>query len=371
MPRNESSDKTEIYKRSSKSGRKISQLAKVIRQVQAARQWSIVRFMAAAPEGAANGFYYINQVQASSGNALYLPLYLFDLDATPNVVVAGTYSVPYVAYQLNATSELPAASMVFAIANGTDVSGVGTTSNQAANTWVLENSMGIINNSLEIPNRSAYQEWYDIKLRLYGALTRAVRYQVELITLHEPYYAPDFNVQVGEAGNSDAKYMAEHNVFWQSMVKPFVSSPINTQTGSKYPKRLGYRTIKTIYNGIIQPKLTTEPYFNASTFPQTGGVEVPHIVNVHHFHRLERKVRYDWQDLGVINMTTNATTWLNAMGFQQSQGYTHTVPHFRTRQYLMVRATSPVLNVGSFPRINTKVDPSFDINIRKKFVSLE
>lgn len=327
------------------------------------KSYSIYRYQGLTSLDTAGGYFPCNTNQAGGTGPVLWPLHIFDLTNAPNLLFDGTSN--------NVVSDLmhfravtpgtdPTSNIVFEATRASqNQDGTGV----VPGVWLYEKAVGgptVFNN---VPEFGNVLEWVQFKLMLYGTLTRPVRWRVELIQLRYDWLHPDFFVRTStDPGTLNPDYLQQRNAFWQYMLKPYTTTPLNTQ--ATFNKGL-YTVVKTLCDTIIEPKLSTEPNAQATTWPNTGGTPLPHQKELNVFYRMNRKVRYDWNDNDGVNMATSN------LGWQQNLGECQTSVAPRARMYLMIRATAPVNNTGAQPSAAVLSDPTFDIMIRKKHAKLK
>lgn len=281
------------------------------------------------------------------------PLWLFDLKATNNFE-NGTARNGVVAWRLTTPSNAASSNAIFINNYNTWQNSDGTTG--AASVWQFENLPASVTGTSGVPHRKTFLDYIQAKFIFYGASARPVRWRVELISLNEDYLHPDFAITTDPTSAADVDLVAERNMFWQYMVKPYVTSPINVQN-SRYKKK--FNVVRKIADFVLEPKLTTEPDLDIGA----TAVEVPHMHQLDYFERMGVTCKYDWNEDTLAGWGTNS--------FQQNIGQTAAQVAYKDRVYLMIRALAPINNTLVLPtQADPNQDPTFDIVLRKKEVFL-
>lgn len=188
----------------------------------------------------------------------------------------------------------------------------------------------------------AQHDWYDIRLKLYGARRQAVKYQVSLVRFMKREYCPE----EGAVGNSTEDN--QNKAFWQSMVKPLVSNSI--LPGKTRPRSFAVRILKTAT-------------FNIAASTSDDLEAVPENVDVRWFVRDGRVLNYrEGSNNQVSDQNVFNAGWATndaGLGF----GQITTRPPYWSRTYLMIRATDMTRPVSLDDMDDT---PSFDMCVRRK-----
>lgn len=334
--------------------RKRKVLQKLLRDSICYTNW---RYQGLTTLDTAGGYFFCNTnavTPATTKNLL--PLHIVDLTNCPNYTAAGVIS-DNCHLRLTTSNNTSSATVSFEAPNAQAQGSGGTAS--GANAFIVERSLNATNNSY-FPGQMAMLDWVQLKLMLYGTLTRPVRWRVEVIQLKYDWLHPDFQLTT-EVASLNPKYTQERNGFWQYMIKPWITTPINAQQPGY--KQM-YKVVKTLVDTVIEPKLSTEPNAQATTWPSTGGTALPHQREVNVFYRMQRKCRFDW------NTDINVDEGVTTLSWGQNTGDVTTTVHPKARLYLIIRATCPVNNTGALSSSNILTDPTFDILVRKKMVRL-
>jgi len=221
----------------------------------------------------------------------------------------------------------------------------------AGNAWVLESADSTVGNG---PTGAGdVLKWAQIKMLTYGRTAATTRFDVDLISLNRDYLHPEFmcpvdtTITLGAATVAmDANYAAEHNVFWQALVRPYLFSPLLTGN-PKY--NIGGKMKTHLHRSwTTQPSLTNEP-----SATQYAG-------HMHQFDlklNLDRVQRYDW------NASTYQITAASLEGTAQlTESFNDsTVVSPNKRMYLMIRAQS---RLSTATTVDPSLHPSFDYVLR-------
>lgn len=185
-------------------------------------------------------------------------------------------------------------------------------------------------------------DWYDIRLKLYGARRQAVKYQVSLIRFSKREFCPE---ETSIAGSTE---LNQRKAFWQSMVKPLVSNSI--LPGKTRSRSFGVKILKTAT-------------FNLPASRGDDLEPIPENVDVRWFVR-DGRILYYREGSNSENSDTAvfAQGWAPNTATLGSGQITTRPPHW-SRTYLMIRATDMTTS-----RVLDDMDdtPSFDVCIRRK-----
>lgn len=324
--------------------------------VRANEQMSLWRWQRISQFDTASGSLPVNFNTAVSVQPFVrYPLYMFDLEATPNNF-RGTIYNPPVAWRLCGGNTTPAAQLYFdnTVPVSQDATGVNS-----ANRLYPENLPSAATNAASIPNRRCIQRYVELKMMMYGTTKYPVRWLVQIVTLKDDWLHPDWWADSSVtptdpfAGSAAANQnlVQNRNAFWQAMVAPFVSNPINVQD-PLVQKQL--KVVQTVCSFTMEPKLSTEPG------------TVPHQERQDCFYKQDKMLKFDWDDQTLIAGAITSVGYQNPIADTQAQ----TRP--RGRHYLMIRAQVAEGNptVTNPPTVDAARDPSMDIFIRKKIVTL-
>jgi len=245
------------------------------------------------------------------------PVHLYDLTSTPN------------AKDSTVMDYSPGCNPVF-----TDATNAATIAWDSANllrNWSLENAP-ITNIAIQAyPGAECTLNWVKVRMLCYPPSGMVSRFQIDIVQ-----FTDDRVVPLEAATEFSA-------AFWQAQVKQFSHSPLE-QGYAKYSKYLKVLHRETF---IMEPKDSSE----------TG--EANHYREVNIFKRLNRSLRYDWEDKDRMNM-------IGAEGQINLSSNFKTVVEPRKRIFLMVRAQAK-LNTTGFAAVD---HPSYDLVITKSQTQL-
>lgn len=328
--------------------------------VEANRQSGLWRWQNLSPWDFATGALPINYSNSNAAAPIVrYPLYLFDLDSYPNNNQGTIYNPP-VAWRLGAPTTAGSGAGSQLYFSNVETKAQNGTGAVTANQWYPENIPSGSGNASTIPNRRILQEYVQMRLMMYGTTKYATRYTVELIKLKDDWLHPDWWANTAgatavtdpvAAANATVSLINNRTAFWQMMLAPYISNPLNTQ--DPYLKKQ-YTTVRHVCTCTIEPKLTTEP--NAT---------VPHMVRQDAFMRTNKVLKFDWDDTSLLTSAATA-----GEGFQVVLGDTKDTTRPKTRLYLLIRAQCVVNSSKTDGTIDPITDPSFDIFLRKKGTTL-
>lgn len=361
MPVNE--DATEWRRSKGSIGKFKRGQKKVNALVRANMNQMIWRFQTLSKIESGGGAQQLPLLQAGgAGTVINYPLVLYDLYALQNVYNGSTFN-PIVGYKLAGISETAGANVYFTDLIGQLPDGTSTGS---PDYWQPESLSAANTFTQQSPLRSILTNWVQMKLLMYGTLTRATRFRVELIKLKKDYLHPDWWPTGIEAepigpGASEGNVITQRNAFWQYMLMPYISTPLNVQDPMLHKQ---YKSVATICDVLVEPKLTTEPKTDATDWPtDSTGTAVPHMRQHDFFMKMDKVCKYDWNEGSVVG--GGLTTYVP---WQQSATQTvKTTVDPKQRVYLMIRALAP--SVGA--TFNVSNQPSFDILLRKKVTNIQ
>jgi len=241
-----------------------------------------------------------------------VPCYMYDLTATPNMV--------------NAAGIFPTIRWTPTFSNPTDVGTVSWTNDLQLQTENQDTSSQ--SNSSVYAGASEQLNWVQAKMMFYAPLTVPCRFQVDIVQITDTRLVP----QTGTVPDGNF-----HTAFWQSMLKRFIYSPL--ETGD--PKYRKYLKVLHTTSFILNPKESTEA--TNTVFRE---------LNI--FKSFNRTCKYDWQDQDRMAMLSQDAQ----VNFDNNLS---TTVHPRARIFLMIRAQAR--NGVAF---STNIHPSFDLMLRKR-----
>lgn len=322
--------------------------------VEANKQFSLWRWQSLSAWDTATGKIQCNYNASFIAAPLCrYPLYLFDLDATPNAN-GGTLSNPAVAWRLVSTTNTGGAQLYFDSTTTVAQNAQGT---DTTNAWVAENLGQRTTDAASIPGRRCIQDYIEGKMIFYGTTTYPTKWSVDIIKLKDDWLHPDWWANTAGAStitepdaNATVALIKNRTAFWQMMTIPYVSNPLNTQDPLLMKQFKVVRHVATIN---IEPKLNTEP--NAS---------VGHSVRQDMFVREDKVLKYDWND------TTLTASLVSGEGYQASVADMKTTTRPKTKTYLLIRAQVASASTSTGGTVDPTKDPTFDIFLRKKITTL-
>lgn len=258
--------------------------------------------------GSGGALALLNTSTTSTTGSLSLPLHLWELNASPNVV-NGVATNPTIMW----TPQF------------SDPTSTGTLSwNKPAITLALENADAPTNAYDNYPMGGDVMDWFKAKMIFYCPTTLPCRYQIDVVQIKDTRLVPD-------TANTGAFAAA----FYQAMSKRFAYSPLE-EGDSRYQKYL-----KVLYTTtfILNPKESTEA---VNTIYRE--------VNI--FMRTNRRCTYDWEDQDQMAM-------LSQEGQTNTDTNLKTSVHPRARIFLMIRAQSK--NGTAY---SPTIHPSYDIVLK-------
>lgn len=281
-----------------------------------------------------NGYYFIGKHFNALGNIINCPLYLYDLTGIINTTSSGVQNAICLKRMTltTPTGLVGWTDQLHLLSDGSSTSaGIALESASTASSVV------------NYPHQTSILKWHDVKMNLWGAKARAVKYVIQVIKIDDEILDP-WTVKAAAAGGTadDNKYQA----FWQSMVKPYAYNPI-AYVDPKMKQK--YKVLKT-YSCIIQPTSTTESDAD------------PHVKTLNWFMRWDRIIDYsqDSARFTGVNDVVNEADFLN-----EEAKYGATTTDTKSKLFLLIRAQS---TFQSETVDNTNM-PSFDLMVRAAHVA--
>ena len=250
----------------------------------------------------------VNTSATPTSGTFLVPMYMFDLSASPNVV-NGVTTFPNIGWSAQ----------------------FGAPNDTTNLTWLNGNPLSLENTDSPTTAYNSYPMggdrwiWSQIKLMFYAPTTIPSRFQVDIVQFNDVRLVP---------GNDVTNFTV---AFYQSFIKKFAFSPLEPGN-SKYSKY-----IKTLYSTsfILNPKESTE---SVSTIYKQLNI----------FKYFNRNMRYNWDDQDRMNMIQQEN--------QVNTGVDNkTVVHPRARIFLVIRAQA-----RNGTAYSSTIHPSFDIMLRNK-----
>jgi len=276
-----------------------------------------------------NGYYWCGKNLLAAASRTDLPLYMVDLTSVNNTGIGGIqiYGQPTYRCSVSTTGVIG-----WSICNSTTNDGTTTVS-----TWVPE-KIPSFSTSVNNPHEKSKLLWTDVRLNLWGAKNKAVKYTVQVVKLLDDALDP----QLSDDTLSGPPY-ARKNAFYQGLIKPYVYNPLAQTSQSLIQK--GLKVLKT-YETIIQPTSSTESDID------------PHVKVLKWFMRWDREFNYKET---AVKLTT-ATDLCEQADYanQQVECLCYTKP--KAKLWLMIRASA--YQSQSDATVDNTVSPSFDMCVR-------
>lgn len=251
----------------------------------------------------------LNTSTTTTTGTFIAPCHLWELTSAPNVI-NGVVTNPNVQWELTFTNP----------------TSTGTVGWNNSSPLFVANADNVSTSFNTYPMGNDTLDWIKAKLLFYCPTTIPCRIQIDLVQLKDTRLLPD-------AANNSAFATA----FWQSMVKRFAYSPMESGN-TKYQK---YLTVLHSQQFIMHPKESTE---NVNTTYK----------EVQIFKRMNRRCTYDWQDQDTMTMLGQETQ-------QNAPALLSTQVHPRARIFLMIRAQAN--NAAAF---DASKMPTYDYSINLK-----
>lgn len=305
-------------------------LRSLTRELHGKNETSIFRFGAMNPFND-NGFFFCGKNRLTVANRTDLPLYMFDLTSLNNTGSGGAAvtAVPFQRAYIDSAA---------GFIGWSDVAGENPDGSTVTNTWINE-KLASTATGIYKPHEKSRLLWTDLRLNLWGAKNKAVKYTIQLVKLNDQALDPR-RASALDAGTDDYK---KHSAFYQGLIKPYTFNPLSLTSVSKISR---YMKVLKTYTTVIQPTSSSE---NDSD---------PHVKSLKWFMRWDRDLSY----IGTALYLTSATE-LNEDGdyaYQNSENSAYVLP--RQKIFLMIRATAYQEQVDA--GVDNTVSPSFDMTVR-------
>nr|AMH87754.1 putative capsid protein [Pacific flying fox faeces associated circular DNA molecule-2] len=203
--------------------------------------------------------------------------------------------------------------------------------------------------SMSYPGQMDVLKAVSLKFVLFGALTRPVRYRIDMVQILDQTLQPDWLYNYGsQQGPEQAAALA----FWTELHREYLFSPCSFANGNATKGKIKY--IKS-WTHLFQPRDTTETGAGTGYDTSLTPIAHSHIFNI--YHRFNRIQRYNYSDTGfTTEPTAGVDTPITNFGVNRQD------VHPRARIYLMVRALSCTPNVKS--QNVPAISPSYDLSMR-------
>lgn len=199
-----------------------------------------------------------------------------------------------------------------------------------------------------------FWDWTELKLNLWGAKNKAIKFCIQIVKVMEDEVSPMYNA-------SAALINTAAQQAWEEQVKQFTYNPI---VQINYEQRKKIKVLKT-WNRIIQPTSTTENDAD------------PHCHVLKWFSRWNRNVNYDQVVLSDFPESTSRyphtvddADFANAKFYvDQFQRPASQLPRGTEQVFLVIRASD--YDPKPFEGVSNSTCGSFDVLMRSKFSVLE
>ena len=272
------------------------------------------------------GYYSMEYEQVATGGSL-MPCHLF---ALTGIRQATTYSNPHQQMKIQDDGTV----------DWTLLGGVQADGSTASNSWQLERQMGFTANTAQ-EVAFARNEWYDIRLCLYGTVKQAVKW-----TIQYGYFDPLFDpltIVTGVSAPNDQR--DRYNAWWQNQIAAATYHP-------QLPKPCA--NVEGIFKTIWRKDYIIQPIGNDEIDGNPNSRMVRFFVRDGRVLKYARKTQRFTSDLTVDN-----GGWAVAGSVI---GDYSTDPLPGARRYLIITAN----NNGVDTSDGNSSKPSYDLCIRKK-----
>lgn len=193
-------------------------------------------------------------------------------------------------------------------------------------------------------------KWSEIKLNLWGAKSKAVKWVVQIVRVTEDNMSP-WHIPASTALGDEAQQN------WEETVKQFTYNPI---TKLNYEKAKKIKVLKT-WERVIQPTSTTENDAD------------PHVHTLKWFSRWDKNVSFNRVNLaqydGLVNISDDAELVGQMEKTQLGQQSYSGLPYEKSQIFLFIRASDYVNK--AFEAGTNDLCGSFDLSIRSKWNMLQ
>lgn len=279
-----------------------------------------------------NGYYWINTgpvVDTGVTTHYQMPCYIFDLTQLPqSTVIPQPFKRANIVNTAGAVD--PDSSPGHVI--WSDITGLSITGGSASTANFLVEKKPRSGSTDSQACEKSQLLWTQIKMNLWGAKNKAIKYKVELIkildTQGDPWEYSDYG---------------QHTAMWQPQLKDLVFNPICKSGQAATSKFI--KVLKS-YTKVIQPTSSTENDAD------------PHVVTLKMFNRWNRYLSYVKNNTSYLNTPNNQ---LYDVDYVQTAG-THlsSETHSKDKIFLLIRAE--VYSTQQVP--DNTLSPSFDLVVR-------
>ncbi len=287
------------------------------------------------------GYYYMSNKTSSQAGYHDLPLFLMDLTSNYQGKRGNASLGPLVSLGVKDN----VGDIVFQNRDCLDSNGTTLT-----DVWNVEQSDRNIELGLSANDKGvgaqAMLEWASIKMNLWGAKSKATKYNISLVQFSDPELAPVHHF----TPNSYATDLAsgetpKRTQFYQSLIKPWTFNPLATTLGLKSK---GIKILQS-HNVDIAPNSTTD------------GDQDPQCRVFKLFVKMNKMLNYE----GNFNKLNTVADFIDQADYRtETEGIqvSSQIEDRKKRIYLMIRST----NYGSDASESNVLTPSFDLVVRTK-----
>ncbi len=298
-------------------GKQMSRLAMESKLTRTALESAIFRWNAVKTFDT-RGYYYMSNKTSGISGYHDLPLFLMDLTSNFQGAITTSNRGPLVSLGVKDTN----GDMVFQTreCEGPD----GTTN---TDTWSVEKSDRNIESGLSGNDKGvgaqAMLEWASIKMNLWGAKSKATKYNISLVQFLDPelapYHGPSPNSYAVDESNAKS---SKRNLFFQNLIKPWTFNPLSTTLGLKAK---GMKILQS-HNVDIAPNSTTD------------GDQDPQCRVFKLFVKMNKMINYE----GNFNPLNNVANVIDQADYRITKGTQvwNQIQEQKKRIYLMIRATN-------------------------------
>lgn len=227
--------------------------------------------------------------------------------------------------------------------------------------YEVENApQGTFNSTEDVPHNSNLLNWFEARLKLYGATQADTHWYVDVVQFKQAHFCPEWVQATGTVEEVGQKKIRERSVFWQQLTRPLINSTLSKPLNAGRAASSGIRVLKSIR--VLIPS-------QDNTDRDTGQDER----DVKFKMNLNRLQRYDFNPDVLISTITD----INAPNLESNnanaslQSNANDV-YWTRRLYLMLRCTfSASGDIAANPMgTNNVVTPTYDFCLRKAFSKL-
>lgn len=321
---------SQVQSTTMKSGRKPRMtLGRLVKEVHNKNESTTLRY-SGMNDFNDNGYYWCGKNTLTASGRTDLPMYMVDLTSVNNTTIGGTLIYGNPMYRAAVTTATGAIQWTGGAAQH-PTTGVATPN------WFYEKQPAPTT-AISNPHEKSRLLWTDVRLNLWGAKNKSIKYTVQVIKLLDDCIDPLF-----PATSTDPASLAKHTAFWQGMIKPYTFNPLALTSASVVSRRI--KVLKT-YETVIQATSSTE-----------NDVD-PHVRVLKWFMRWDRDFNYA-ETAAILD---TGTELINEADYAlQNTEYTNfTRP--KAKIWLLIRAAAYAGQTDS--TVDNTVSPSFDACFR-------